>query len=661
LRLVRLVLRVRREEHTMSTARSTSTRAARIALGAIAVSGCADVGAGDMEQSAAQLASHDAQAEEASRTELGSTSQALTNWKSLLCKVADEVPSGSWGNFTMHDTECTGDSSPRTYYFGSGGPGDYASTIATATYCALAGSGTKNADATFRTPVGAFGAKSTVIAHSRNNQTRHIETEHLGKAVAFGVEVPLQFAEATWDFPTEHQPRQSLPAVHDDPRSGSHRYTQTVPDQTGYYANIDGFTLKHWQTGGDGWFMVGPVKVTIDMDISSDEKLKYYGNGRFSPGGASWASYADAVAAYEDCLSTCQPGPVSCEFVCGGPSADQVRGHELLCGDDGCTSTYFKDLTDGVLPYSGPEGGARGDILYGDPLPNYWQTGFPGWHSLSALGEPKYSLLSEDPGRSLHLDLDITAGYKLGSIATIQVGTKLDFDTRAGMALRSEIIPDGDLGGASGDRGRVHLDLDAETAINLNAWVHLKVPLVFTTIEFYADYDIIDRSGDGHTSGTRQASMIEWTVDRDGANNAPTQACTAYQTPEPPRQHPPVTKAVDFVEDLATASVDQMHPCNVRICVPSSPNSTTGKFTKYNWNADTHQLVAQSTNTSCRVCESTASLCNADNDVLTAMQTSSSCEGGPICGGAESCDSIDDCSQPLGGGGCIGGCCVQIR
>jgi hypothetical protein len=635
----------------MSRARSKSMSAACIALGTIAVSGCADAGADE-------VSSREVEAEETSEAELATTSQAVssTAWKNLLCDVVNAVPSVDLGSFKIKDPECSGGSDPRSYYFGSGGPGDYASTIATATFCALADASTRSAKATFSSKVGAFGAKSQVIAHSRNNQTRHIETEHLGKVVAFGVEIPLQFAEATWDFPTEHQPKQKLPAE----RADGSTYKQSVPKQDGYYMMTDGWTLKHWSVGGKGTIPIGPVDVYLNLDVQSDNKLKHYANGRFSRPPA-WADYSDMVADAQECRETCtSSGPISCEFLCGGPSAEQIKGHELLCGDDGCNASYFNDLTDGVLPYSGPFGGTRGDIFFGDPLPNYWQTGFPAWGALTGLDEPKYSVLSPD-GKSFDFYLDIKAGYEIGSVATITVGTTLDFETRTGMSLRNELLENRDLGAGSVDRGRVRLDLDAETAINLNAYLDLKIPLLFTTVEFHADYDIIDKSGNGHVEGHERVSKIEWSAEHEGANNAPTAECTAFETPEPARVHPPVSGVAGFMYDLAAASVDNMHPCKVEICVPSSPNSTTGKITKYKWVDSTRKLVVDTrTSTSCNVCDSKASLCNVDEVEIAPMAPPTSCEAEPACGGGQVCDSIDDCGE-TGGGGCIAGCCVVIR
>lgn len=608
-------------------------------------------------------------------TPIAAASSAL-NWKEALCKLADAVPSFDIGSFSMDDPTCLFDNwGEELMYLGSGGPGDYAQTIATATYCAIADTGTKTASAVFSTPVGEFGTRSTLRAFARNNQARHIETEHTGSVVVFGVTVPLQYNTTAWDFPTEDQPAQKAKAERDTTVFSVDEngklvakhvytpYTQKLRAQTGYYARRVEQNLSKWTIGGNGSFVIGPVPIEIDVKLKSEEGSNTWNNGMFSPSPARYAKYS-YVDKFNLCVEKCtRAGEPFCEIACAGdsgvPTADQISGHELLCAG-GCTGDYFADLSDGILPYTGASGGARGKILYWDPITNFTEHGFPGTPPVHGTGEEAYGLLNEPIAKSTEFGLDITARYDAG-IASIAVGTSLDFDTRAGAALRSSSNNGID---GSKEQATVGMQLDAETAINLKAWLKLHIDLgLLPDLDFYLDYDLIDRTGNGHrVAPTVTATNIQWNVNRSGANNAPTAACTAFQTPGTDTANPPTKSGWDFIEEVAEANINQLHPCNVKVCTPSSPDSMTGTLTEWNWNKKKQQLTPKPSGSpvgrSCNVCDSTAAMCNAAGEVIAPFASAKpqECGGvGSICGGHSACDTDDDCSA--GRETCFRGCC----
>ncbi len=655
----------------MTSSKQRAAYALNLTLGALALSGCL---AGEWPDPTTSDADAPGDGEPEAAIEVAQQKQALVDVKSVLCKVIDAVPSTSWGNVTIKDPQCELEENKRTYYFGSGGPGDYSSTVSTATYCAIADTGSKTASAVFNV-LGGFGSRSVFRTYERNNQTRHVAAEHLGEVTVFGLSVPLQYTQSVWDFSSEFQPGgQSLPAAEKtsqrvqlvDPAMFVTKdipYTQVSTAQTGHYGKLNGWNLHHWGIGGSGWFMAGPVKIDIDMDIKSDEPLDYYDNARFAPGSADWAGYDLAQAKFDACMRTCNPNQLlTCSALCGGfPSTAQRQGHELSCAG-GCGDDYFSNTSDGVLPYTGPYGGTRANIIYGDPIDNFWQMGFPGTPGLASFGETQYTLLTKGPkfGRSFYFGLGIKAGYDL-SIAAIEVGTDLTFETRTGAALRSRLIRDGDLGGASGDRGEVYMDVDAETAVNLNAWLHLHVPLPWPLedFDFRASYDILDRGGNGHKLRSVAGAKVSWSAKHEGTNNAPTAACTAFTTPVAADPQPPATKMVDFVHQVGEKSIEQLHPCNVKVCVPNSASSELGKFTYYTWDSANRKLVAQPSQVSCSRCDSTAALCDAQNNVMVPLDDSSSCNNTSQCSGSMACDTDDDC--PHSNAGCYSGCCTTVK
>jgi hypothetical protein len=626
--------------------------------------------------------------------ETGNVTQPIENAKDLLCAIVETIPSFSVGTFTIDKPKCDYEPAEKyhndLYYFGpsrnelSTKPtctgtfcGNYSKTIAAATYCAIADS-SNTAEATFQSIVGRFGAQSEVRSFARNNQKRHIETEHLGKVVVFGLELPLQYSTTAWDFPKENQSGGSFPALRDEVKllslpglfgSGKkvpfHTFTaydQTLAPATGYYARAKTENLARWKIGGSGTFSVGPVPVELGVSLESKEGIASSHNARFADAPDADVKTSPTFKSFDEKLALCvdaceKSGGIFCTTTCGGaPTPAQRSGHELLCAD-GCNDNYFSNLTDKILPHSATSAGARGELLYrNDPVFNFWQNGYPGTEPIPGMNETKFGLISGTKGTSTNFQFDLTAGYDLG-IAKIKVGTKLDFLTRAGASLRSQSRA-GDLG--SGDVASVAMHMDAETAINLNAWLDMTVNVGLIPFNFKFEYDIIDKKGNGHKSGLpEKGKTYSWFVKEQG-NDAGTATCTAFQEPQTTTANPPTVNGWKFVEDVAAASIDNMHPCNVRIC--ENIKNGIGTFTNYNWDKAGRKLVPQKTNSACTACESTAALCNAAGTVLnpTASSKSTNCGGtGNICGGRGACDAPEDCAS--GQASCSAGCCTVVQ
>jgi hypothetical protein len=608
---------------------------------------------------------------EAREVEPGTVKSSL-NIVNTLCQIANAVPSFDVGAFHLDDTTCTAETTDRFYYFGSDPAGDnYADTLATATYCTIAtGTGSSfSGNATFSSPVGGFGAKSEVRSFARDNQNRHIESEHVGKVVVFGVEVPLQYSTTAWDFLREHQWSRGLPAQRHTANvirnsDGSYRagsftfsnYTQVVPDHNGRYASWKNQNLKEWSIGGDGTVMITPaLPLHIEVKLRSSEGLNNAENGRFQPNTVTDPTYSQVLMDGAVCRANCRnTSDQLCALGCPTLTPAQINGHELKC-TNGCGSNFWRNIDDGILPYSGNANGASGStMLYGDPTINYWQQGWPG--TAGNDGEPQWSTLSNPPTLSTAFDLLTEARYTVG-IAEMKFGVKLDYDSRAGVALRSRILP-AELG--QGAHAETELRADASTAINLNGFFDVRLNLFWPLgpIDLHFDYDLIDRRGSGHRSGQGASGGYSWVDNRDGLNDAGTDSCTAYQTPQTTGPNPPTRSAWDFTFDTAKASVEQFHPCNIKICVPNVPDKPAGKFTNYNWDATNLKLTEQKTNEACNVCDSTAAMCNKNGVVVSPFKTnkSATCGGsGDACGGNQVCDNDDDCDM---GDSCSVGCCV---
>jgi hypothetical protein len=603
--------------------------------------------------------------------------KSAINVVNSLCSIANDIPSFDIGAFHIQDPTCHANTRDSFYYFGSGGPGNYAQTLSDATYCSVAnatGSGFTG-NATFSTPVGRFGAQSVLRSFSRDNQARHIEAEHTGTAVLFGVEVPLQYSTTAWDFPTEHQSSRYLPAQHQTAGvlrnpDGSYRaglssfsdYSQLVPDQTGYYAKWHNQNLDDWSIGGSGIIPITPaLPLHITVQLNSGEALNNFDNGRFDSGVATNPTYSTLLSNQAVCLANCRNSSQWwCPLSCPSLTSSQVTGHELKCSG-GCNSNYWHNLGDGVLPYSGNAGGSSGNLLYQDPTYNYWQVGFPGTqgnpgiaaspNTPGAAPEVQYGLLSGSP-RSTNFAMTTEADYDAG-IASLKFGVKLDYLTRVGASLRTRTLAS-DINHPV--RGDTEMRADAETAINLNAFLNIHVDLTFTSLDFGFDYDLIDKSGSGHKSGMGSGGGYTWVDNHTGTNDAGTASCTAYATPDTYGPRLPNVDGWGAVNQIARASVDQLHPCNVQICVPSFVGSNTGTFTYYDWVSGSDTLSARPSTNSCQICDSSAAMCNAQGAVVQVSKTDTptACGGvGDICAGAQYCDSSDDC----GGGTCVGSCC----
>ena len=239
-----------------------------------------------------------------------------------LCEIANSAPSFDIGAFHLDDPTCHANPRDAFYYIGSDGAGNYAETLSDATYCTIA-TGTDagfTGNATFSTPVGRFGAKSEVRSFARNNQDRHIESEHLGKVVVFGLEVPLQYSASAWDFPREHQWSRGLPAqrhtasVIRNP-DGSYRaglsgysaYTQRVPDHNGRYIIWSNENLDDWSIGGSGTIPLTPaLPLHIEVKLKSSEAINNLDNARFDSGVTTSPSYSGVLNSQAVCLANCR-------------------------------------------------------------------------------------------------------------------------------------------------------------------------------------------------------------------------------------------------------------------------------------------------------------------------------------------------------------------
>ncbi len=637
-------------------------------VGALVLSACsaADM-SGGFEEEAAEAEGH---VEELEQPFLGTA----------LCDLIDAAPDIPIGEHVIKNPQCEDNFYANLYYFGSSWADDYSAAIAEATYCAIADTGNKSAFSGFTSIVGRFGSESAVRTVSHDYDEHFVTQEHTGKIVVFGVGLPVNYSLTYWDFPFEFQQAQNKPAMKDTtsfftPPGSTNPvvthsyspYTQSVPNAVGVYARQQTLSLDSWGIGGTGKFPVGPGFVSVSMDLRNKEGIRDYGNGRFSPAPPSWANYNNTVDPFNICVKKCQmAGGSFCEAGCGDPpTQNQKVNHELLCTNawGGCSASYFRNLTDGVLPYSGTGSGARENIIFWDPIDNFWQWGLPGSTTTTGLGEKKYSVLNRPTETSTAFSLGIDAGFSM-LLADISVSTDLTFDTRAGMALRSSSTNDPD----GGPRANVNMKVDAEAAVNLSSGVKLNVNLPWVSNPVVdIRYDFLDRKGNGKAATrTVPGASYSWVPTQTGQNNLDTTACNkpAQSGEEQLLDGNPW----NFIQDVAEASVDNIHPCQVKVCVPSVQGSLTGKLTTYKWDRAQRKLVPTPTNTACNVCDSDMKMCKDDGiagsegTVLPEYkrQKSLQCGGqGPVCGGQEACDTADDCSQASAT--CSAGCCVVVK
>jgi len=559
-------------------------------------------------------------------------SEQLTLSKAEWCKVVDTLTAAA--DIVLDadiDPWCYPREAPQLYYFGSSPTAESGNGMprrtGTGLYCALDGSHDAKNSALVGTRVGQFGTRSRFRVTKRDTDGHNLSGQLIGDTYVFGASFPLSVQDLKWSYKRETQDASGL------------------PDHYGYYADLASEGID-FGFNAEANFMAGPVPVTVKLSFDNDTRHLGYENNRFAPltPHTSAFSYSALAANCGTCIG-CTPCPTAAE----------QQGHALACSG-GCTATYFRELDDKILPYSGPFGGARADFLYRIPNVNSWQLGYPdGTRAYD--GEPRFTLGTRsgyDTKYTTKFRVEVIGKYDAGP-ATVKAGVIVDHRNRNGMAIRENEA----LGGQSefSRETQVWTELSAETAIGVNAWLSISIPLFGT---YKASYFIVDPEHGGSSKpSSANGVKIRWNSDHTGDNNYYLLYAkgSANQDPEDAidacldsakdqnRSRTPPTTGREFMEKVHEAARENVFPCNVKICQPTGEGPTGGRLTTCVWNASALDLECTETGRSCNVADTKADMCDSNGDPIPRQTTCQPCRTDAHCGS----------SQLM----CLNGCCTD--
>jgi hypothetical protein len=566
--------------------------------------------------------------EESSETEpLGTQSQELSN--STICTLIDELADVSLGDENLGASvtaDCTKGTAKELSYLGGTSPAKFSKSVskfeAKSLYCALKGGDDQVASATWSTGVGSFGTKTRLNVYKSDPVAMSLSAQRVQTIYAFGVGMNIDNQTFAWTSPTEAQPSQTVKVFADD-ELHSINLNQTLPEQTGQYARG---TSNHynWGVHGKANFPVGPFGVQLNVDFDNKPIFQAGARRAYDMDGisgtldsarlSSWDTFYDACRV---CKATPQTGPII--LPCNCPTTAEIYQHYRQCGTGSCNEAFYASTTDGRLPHENRRGAAG---PFWDPnnsdMSDFWHWGRPGSGAASssgwkAAGEPSYSIASNGDGSTTLLDLRLGFKYDVG-IAAVNLSVHMDNDWRGGVALREFREPFGDV---SGQERYTEVGLDAQAAFGVDARLVINADLPFIGGVTLLDetFDIIKRQS--KQSSPKVPGQVIW--DENTAGEGVLKAYTAKgvaSTLDSCLSVPAVDEAPleadtpqAFVDAVSDKVPDQLFPCDVTICAPTSTGGTQKK--KCNWNPDTGSLACTVVANSCTCLENDAYLCDA--------------------------------------------------
>jgi hypothetical protein len=241
--------------------------------------------------------------------------------------------------------------------------------------------------------------------------------------------------------------------------------------------------------------------------------------------------------------------------------------------------------------------------------------------------------------------------------ATVKAGVIVDHKNRNGMALRESEIFQGQTEGSM--ETQVWTELSAETAIGVNAWLSISMPLFGT---YKASYWIVDpeRGGSAKPSSANGVKM-RWASDHTGEDNDylwytkgstnldPQDAIDACldSTKDQSRSRVPNMTGRDFMEKVHEPARKNVFPCNVKICQPNGATPTSGLLTTCEWDDSALDLVCTARGTACQVNSTKADMCDSDGVPILGTVSCQPCRTSAHCGNTALLQ-------------CTDGCCVDV-
>jgi hypothetical protein len=109
--------------------------------------------------------------------------------------------------------------------------------------------------------------------------------------------------------------------------------------------------------------------------------------------------------------------------------------------------------------------------------------------------------------------------------------------------------------------------------------------------------------------------IYHYETTRTGIANTATAESTCLAAPAVNNDPVSPSSPQTLVQQVGNAAQQNLFPCNVKLCNPSSENSPDGTLRTCNWNTTTQSLQCTQTSTACSVCQDSADLCDASGHV----------------------------------------------
>ena len=588
---------------------------------------------------------------------------------------------------------CNDDTANSESYLGSAAPAAFASSKskveAEALYCAVAGSDGHFANAYVDTSLGKMGVSSYVNVSTKDPAALHVGGQRIGRLVAFGVMMDVESQEFDYTFPTEYQPAQNVAATRlvkvASPNGFGYSivaapYTQSIPAQTGQYAIVNE-KGHHFDINAHVAIPtpIPGLSITAGMDFRHETpydsaNTNAYamttpgtGSGTFSNMfGTENASETARRRTWDNYVSQCNTCTASIPIgginTCDCPDAKEQANHERNCGTSGCTDAYYRNLSDGRLPFEG-DYGASGPYLGASHL-NWWHFGTPAKGQIIPLmsGEQSYSILgSFDPSiATTHLEVDVglAYGYKIFDVG-LQIMTALDF--RNGMAVRDDQTVDPDSHPAVVNKTSTWLDAEGRAHITADFAVSANIPFIGKKTVLHESYSLLDKSVRSNSANKNASSSVEWAESEPsaingyqvGATETPVSSC--LNVPAASKPAIVTDNPVDFATAVGQKAHDSIYPCNIRLCDP-----TTSKLNTCTWYSATNSMSCTATTQACTCADDHADMCDSSGKVYPGTDVGTNyCKQSQTCGTRPVCATTAECGTA---GVCdADGCCEYVK
>ena len=277
--------------------------------------------------------------------------------------------------FNLDQLECGNDTFTNTYFNGSEALANNLTDLDIlpfvqqgAYFCGIADADGAHADAVLG-GLGGFGVQSDFNVTERNAQAAHVKARRTGSLVLFGVPAKLEAQDITFDLPVEKTSNNSM---------------------YGGYMTVNGDGAV-WNFKGRVQFPIGNVLITLAPAVHTRSPTQTMSNGGIKfvhtpPPGVTMANFPNQLDSGFFFSNWVGCGTLS--NLCPVSHVDQatfIQEHTATCPAD------VASLTDHVLPYSGPWGGAScktQNFIFFDMLDNWFHFGRPNGSVVSSVRGP---------------------------------------------------------------------------------------------------------------------------------------------------------------------------------------------------------------------------------------------------------------------------------